>query len=258
MANGLGQRLSGVFGVQVALDLLGLVGADDALADRFQIGAQAGMAGVFALQDGEFRAVEAGQTRVDAVLGGLGGLSGLGALQRQHTAGFQAVADGAGDHAVALAARIDDAGLLEHRQQVGGGGQRLLGRRDIAFPQRGRLKVGAAADTLGGDARHRQDGALGRLHNGLVGILHALVEGGDKVGRGGLGLAAHGALEAAEKERQDDAAVAAGAAQQRRGGSRGDLLNGAVVRHGRKIVHGVADGHRHIGAGVAVRHGEYV
>ena len=68
---------------------------------------------------------------------------------------------------------------------------------------------------LRADAGDGQDGALGRLHDGLVGGLHTLGQGGGK-------LIAVGALEllqilgkAAKQKGSDDAGIAARAAQQR-------------------------------------------
>ena len=102
-----------------------------------------------------------------------------------------------------------------------------------------------------------QNGALGRLHNRLVGSVHAALQGlGPQNAVAGLhALQLLG--DAPHQQGQDDTGVAPGAPEH--GGSRGlgGLLQGGVL-HLPQVSGGGVDGHGHIGAGIAVRHGENV
>ena len=116
---------------------------------------------------------------------------------------------------------------------------------------------GSAGSTGGRHAGHGEDGALGGLHNGLVGGGHAEVQRNGQVPAVD-GLALLDALgKAAEQQGQDDARVAAGAPQQRGSGRLGGQAHGGILVLFQLSGRG-ADGQAHIGAGIAVGHGEHV
>ena len=139
-----------------------------------------------------------------------------------------------------------------------------LGERVARGPQQAlkhELHIGIVLGKLRrggrGHAADREDGALGGLHDGLVGRLDAGGEGGGKLLRVCRLQALQGLGNAAEQQRQNDAGIAAGAAQQRVRRAlarRADLLERLLRERDGGGVHGQA----HVGAGIAVRHGEYV
>ena len=111
------------------------------------------------------------------------------------------------DHAhIPLPARVDHARLLENRQHVWGFDKRLF----CGVEQAGEhaLDVGSLPRRLHrlfcGDARNRENGALGGLHHGFVGRFHAGVKGGGEFD--GVGLVDPCELlgKAAKQKRGDD------------------------------------------------------
>ena len=160
----------------------------------------------------------------------------------------------------ALSAGIDHARLLEGGEHVRRLGQNGLAAADDLVKQPRqvvRVLADIARGILGDDADDRQDRALLGLHDGLVGGIRA---GAQRLGKL---LRVHGlaALDAAGKAaqdlREDDAGVAAralecAARRQIRHAGRavhvlsGDFLDGGFHRQG------------HVGARIAVRHGEHV
>jgi len=154
---------------------------------------------------------------------------------------------------------VEDAGLGQNGVLVHGIGQGDAG----GLHHRGHhfLKVGAVLGAfhrgVGGQAADGEDGALGGLHNGLVGRFHAGNEGGGEL-RGGGGLQLFETLrKAAEEEGGDHAGVAPGAPQQGGGDAVGHVGGGAggvPAQLGGRGAHGQA----HVGAGVAVGDGEHV
>ena len=166
---------------------------------------------------------------------------------------------GAEDDKIALAAGVHNAGLFQHRVQVDGVLQRFLAGLDGA--DQGGLQAGAGSGSLGrgggGQAGHGEDGALGRLHDGLVGRVDPVLHGAGKLhGAGGLN-ALEPAGDAPEQQGQNHAGVAAGAPQQ--GG--GHAVSGGGHRFKLLLAQlhsGFVHGQAHVGAGVAVGHGEDV
>ena len=119
------------------------------------------------------------------------------------------------------------------------------------------LLLGGLGGSLGGQAGDGEDGALGRLHDGLVGGGHALVEGGSQGHAVGGVVVLQGLGHAAEEQGEDDAGVATGAPQQ------GGGVGGGSLGHGGGglflgLSGGGANGQGHVGAGVAVGHREDV
>ena len=137
--------------------------------------------------------------------------------------------------------------------------QSLLGRLD-GGTQNGLGIAGLFGGLNGsvtGNAGHRQDGALGGLHHGLIGsgsaLFQALSQNGAVSGAGVL----HALGNAAEQQRGDNTGVAAGTAEQ----SAGSDLQGAAQSGVFQLVQllgSVVQGHGHIGAGVAIGHREDV
>ena len=266
--DGLGQDLAGVGGVDVEVDDVIVLDADHAVAVGLGKGAHLGGAGPVLLVDEELGAVAVldvlhlhqvvgkdaaacvGGGELGLVLGGLGG--GDDALAVEHLAhAFK-------DDQDALAPGVHHAGLFQHGQQVGGVVQGALAGGQDQIPQLVHIGDAAGAGLLRGDAGHRQDGALGGLHDGLIGGLDALFQGDDQVLGAGLLFALQRLGEAAEQQAGDDARVAPRAPQHGGGGGLGGLAHGAVVGQGFQLGHRRADGHPHVGAGIAVRHGEHV
>ena len=158
----------------------------------------------------------------------------------------------------ALTASVNDAGLLQNGQQIGGVVQSLLAGSHHHVPQGGHILGTAGGGFFGSHAGHGQDGALGGLHDGLIGALDALLQGFDDIVGGSFLLALQRLGEAAEQQAGDNAGVAAGTAQHGGGSGLGGLAHGAAVIQSFQLAHGCAHGHAHVGAGVAVRNGEDV
>ena len=103
-----------------------------------------------------------------------------------------------------------------------------------------------------------EDGALGRLHHRLIGSLNALGERARQIKAVGGFLPLHILGEAAEQQRSNDAGIAPSPPQQRSSGNLRDLAGGDVIPSLGKLLGRIAQGQRHVGAGVAVGHGEHV
>ncbi len=160
----------------------------------------------------------------------------------------------------AAAARIHHTGLLEGRQHIGGelenvftAGKDYAHQRIIIIGGGLRLFYGFFSN----DARDSQDGALLGAHDGLISHLRTCLQRLGKLDGGNLFNALQRAREAAEQLGQDDAAVAARAAQRALGQSCGSFA-GVYIFLAADFARGAHNGKRHIGARVAVRHGEYV
>ena len=196
----------------------------------------------------------------DALAGGFAGHFGLGGDlgTGNDLAAVEHLLHALKDQHDALAAGVHDAGLFQHRQQVRGVVQCGLTGLQSGIPHGGHVQLGALGGFLGSQAGDSQDGALGGLHDGLVGSLNTLLQCSSKVGGGGLGLILQCLGEAAEQKARDNAGVAACAAQHGRGSGLAGLGHGAAVRHGFQLGAGCADGHAHVRAGVAVGHRENV
>ena len=159
----------------------------------------------------------------------------------------------------ALAARIDDAGSSQNRQQ----GWRFLYRFASRLEHVGHHKIEVlrycrgAHRVVGGLPDNCQDRALHRLDNTLVGGFTACPQAGSQVTRADAGLVAETVRHAAQDLREDDAGVAAGAHQR-------TLCHG--LRHATDVrfaavfdlCPGRAHGQHHIDAGVAIRNRKHV
>ena len=160
---------------------------------------------------------------------------------------------------IALAAGVYHAGLFQHGVHFHRLGQGDFTGADglLQHEFHGVVLLGGLGGTLGGQTGDGQHRALGRLHHRAVGGGHALLHGGGQRRTVGLGQALQGLGHAPEQQGQDDAGVAPGAPQQTPGGDLGGVVDGGglgLVQLGA----GGLDGQVHIGAGVAVRHGENV
>ena len=191
--------------------------------------------------------------------GRLGDLLDAHLIRRREDLALQGGKHGLEDHHVAHAARVHNAGLLEHGIKVDGVGQGLFPGGDGGLQrvlQRGALLRGGAGG-LGGQAGDGEDRALGGLHDGLVGGVHALLHSGGEGARVRLVQALELFGNAAKQQAQNHAGVAARRAQQggghavSRGGDGGKLILPQL--HG-----GLFHGQAHVGAGVAVRNGKNV
>src|SRR5699024_3474882 len=194
--DGFREDLAGVGGVDVEVDDVVVLDADHAVAVGLGKGAHLGGAGPVLLVDQELGAVAVldvlhlhqvvgkdaaagvGGGQLGLVLGGLGG--GDDALAVEH------LAHALEDDQDALAPGVHHAGLFQDGQQVGGVVQGALAGGQDPVPQLVHVGDAAGPGLLRGDAGHRQDGALGGLHDGLIGGLDALFQGGDQVPGAGL------------------------------------------------------------------------
>ncbi len=266
--DGLGEDLAGVGGVNVQVDDVVVLDADHAVAVGLGKGAHLGGAGTVVLVNQELGAVAVldvlhlhqvvGKDAAAGIGGGQLGLV-LGLLGgRNDVLAVEHLAHALKDNHDALAPCVHDAGLLQDGQQVGGVLQGALAGSQHQVPQLGHIGNLAGLGLLGGDAGHRQDGALGGLHDGLVSGLHALLQSQDQIVGAGLLLALQGLGEAAEQQAGDDARVAAGAPQHGGSGGLGGLAHGAVSAQSFQLADGSAHRHAHVGAGVTVGHGEDV
>ena len=161
----------------------------------------------------------------------------------------------------AQAAGVDHAGLFEHGQLLGSEGQGFDGALVGHLPQGDDVPF---AGVVGNNRRvrrapdHRQHRPFTGLADGVVGR----VGGGAKGGHGVGGVDFHGAGYAvgktAQQLRQDDAAVAAGSPE----GAGGDGFGHFAGRSGVGVLVHLLDAgaqrEQHVGAGVAVGDGEDV
>ena len=266
--DGLAQDLAGVSGVDMQVDDIVILDADHAVAVGFGKGAHLCGACALVLVDEELGAVAVldvlhlhqvvGEHALACVLGGELGLVGGALAAGHHGLAVEHLAHALKDDHNALAACVHNAGLFQHGQQVGGILQRLLACGHHHVPQGGDLLGTAGGSFLAGHPGNGQDGALGGLHHGLVGTLHALFQGGDDVGGVGFLLAFQRLGEAAEQQAGDHAGVAARTAQHGGGSGLGGLTHGAAVVQRVQLCHGGTHRHAHVGAGVAIGHGENV
>ena len=240
---------------------------NNGVAVGFKEGAQAGNAGIGILVQQELGAVAVLDVLdLHQVVGknalacgfagylGLGGDLGTG----DDLAAVEYLLHALKDQHDALAAGVHDTGLFQYGQQVRGVVQRGLTGLQRGVPHGRNIQLGALGGLLGSQTGDGQDRALGGLHDGLVGGLDALLQGGSQVSGGCLGLVLQRLGEAAEQKARDNAGVAAGAAQHGGGSGLAGLGHGAAVGHGLKLGAGGADGHAHVRAGITVRHGENV
>ena len=265
--NGLTQHHAGVGGVDMAVGNVVVLDHNNGVTVGLKEGAQAGNAGIGILVQQELGAVAVFDVLdLHQVVGknalacgfagylGLGGDLGTG----DDLAAVEHLLHALKDQHDALTAGVHDTGLFQHGQQVRGVVQRGLTGLQRGVPHGRNIQLGALGGLLGSQTGDGQDRALGGLHDGLVGGLDALLQGGSQVSRGCLGLVLQRLGEAAEQKARDSAGVAAGAAQHGGGSGLAGLGHGAAVGHGLKLGAGGADGHAHVRAGITVRNGENV
>ena len=179
------------------------------------------------------------------------------------------------DHGEAEAAGVDDAGLAQHRQQVGAAPHRLLARVERALEHLGDQQVLAAdlllaeprlvhvrqleGDAVGHLAHDREDRPLGRLADGVVRAVGGARHRGPDQDRVDELAGARGELlgRAADQLGEDHAAVAAGAEQRRAGDALDDLVaidrvELALLGQAVELVEHGAQRERHVVPGVAV------
>ena len=260
----LGQHLAGHVRVHVHLDDLVVVDHDDTVAEILQERAQELRALAVLARDDKLRAVaerdlagvELGEVR--ALFRCLRG-SRSGGGHGGGGAALQIAEHGVHDEHEALAAGIDHACAAQHGVDVLRVGQRLArgGEQRIEHALKVRAVLGEGHGGLRAQTADGEDCALGRLHDGLVGGVHAGGDGGGKFRRARSLAALEGLGDPAEQQRQNDAGVAARTAQQR---ARGAVGHGA---DGVGLLAAELDGGRvhrqaHVRAGIAVRNREDV
>ena len=237
------------------------------IAVGFQESAQTGHAGVLIFVQQELGAVAVLDVLhfhqvvgKNALAGGVAGHLGLGGHLGggNDLAAVEHLLHALEHHHDALTARVHHAGLFQHGQLVGGVLQSGLTGGHHLGPQALLVHVGAGGGLLGGQPGDGEDGALGGLHDRLVGGLHAHLQRRGQVGGGGGGLALQRLGKAAEQKAGDNAGVAAGAPQHGGGGGLAGLAHGAVVRQGLQLTAGGAHRHAHVGAGIAIGDREHV
>ena len=191
---------------------------------------------------------------------GLLGLFLFGEAAFQHDAAAEHAEHSLENEAQPLAAGVHNPSLFQHRQQVGGVLQSVCGAHAGGVPHLNGIAAQLQGFTapFGSDSGHGEDSAFRGLHYSLVGLVHAQLQRGHQVFGGDLLLALQALGDAPEQQGQNDAGVAPGAPQH--GGSRLFRCLGSVGRVV-QLLHFLrrgANGHGHVGAGVAVGHGENV
>ena len=266
--DGLAQNLTGVGGVNVQVDDIVILNADHAVAVGFCKGAHLGGAGTLVLVDKELGAVAVGNVlhlhqvvgehALTGIFSGQLCLVGGSLAAGNHVLAVEHLAHALKDDHDALTACVHNAGLLQHGQQVGGILQCLLTGSQHHVPQGGHIGGIAGGSFLGSNACNGQNGALGGLHHGLVSALNTLLQGSHDIGNVSLFFSLQSLGKAAEQQTGDNAGVAARTAQHGRSSSLGSFAHGAAVVQSFQLTHGSAHGHAHVGAGVAIGHGENV
>ena len=159
-----------------------------------------------------------------------------------------------------LSAGIDHARLLERREHVRGLFQNGLAAADDLIQQLGqvaRMLGHIAGRIFRDDADYRQNRAFLRLHDRLVRRVRAGSESfGKRFGVDGL-RAVDSAGKAAQNLRKDNAGVSARALERAAGGHAEQLAGARLVQR-RNLLDGGFHRQGHVGARVAVRHGENV
>ena len=265
--NRLAEHNAGVGGMHMAVGDVVILNDDDRIAVGLKEGAQLGDAGAGVLVDKELGAVAVLDVLDLHQVVGKNALARSVAVQLRLGGDFFAL-----DHAApvkdllhalehdqdALAARVHNTGLFQHRQQVRGILQRgLAGGHDLG-PQGRDLGGGGGGGRFGRQAGDGQDGAFGRLHDRLVSGFHAHLQRFGQVGGLRFLLALQRLGEAAEQKARDDAGVAARAAQHGGGRHLAGLRDRAGIGQRFQLLGGRADGHAHVRARITVRYRENV
>ena len=247
-------------GVDVGLDDLVVLHQHQAVAHAVQEGAQVigvlvvvtGADELGAVAEGDLTGLEGGEVSLFLLDG-----SGLAALG--HGDAPQLVQHTLQDDNKAHAACVHHACLLQDGVHVGGLSQGLLSLEDggLQHVLKGGVFLGCTACPVACHAGDGEDGALCGLHDCLVGGDDACVQTVGQVDAVYGILVLQGLGEAAEDEGEDDAGVAPGTPEHGRG------IHGNGLTHGGGVLllelSGCgADGQAHVGAGVAVGHGEDV
>ena len=242
------------------MDLKGLVvlADDQAVADGAQVGPQGLNGGVLPLAHDEHRVEGEGDLflaeggEIGLALGlFLGHIRDLLAPQGpQHTVQ---------NHQIPLSAGVHHAGLFQHRIHLNGLRQGLLALADgllqDVFHAVALLRsLHGPVSRQPGDRQHR---ALCGLHHSAIGGGHALLQSAGQLHTIGLLISLEILGHTPKQQGEDNAGVSSCAPQEGGGG------DGRGVGHGDGLVFpqlcgGGLDGQAHVGAGVAVRHGEYV
>ena len=192
-------------------------------------------------------------------LGGRGGGVEVGELLA--AVAKRGVHEGLEEGGKAIGTGVDHAVLLEDGQEVGRAGHGLVGLHDERLEGLGDghlLLLGAvcAGRHVADDG---EDGALDRLAHGLEGHLHAVAQGRGHVGRGHGVMRGDEALgQAAQNLARNDAGVAARAHERAVRDGLGHIGHRGVGGQRLDLLHDGPQRERHVGAGVAVGHGEDV
>ena len=254
----LGKGVAG--NIRVHMDLEGLVVLtdDQTVADGAEVGPQGLDGGVFPLAHDEYRVkgkgdlflAYGGEIRLAFRLGLVYFRNGLAPQGTQHTVQ---------DHQIPLSPGVHNAGLLQNRIHFNGLIQCLQTCADGLLQDifHAVALLGSLCGPIGGQTGNRQHGALGGLHHGTVCGGHTLFHGGGQLHAVSFVHALEVLGNAPEQQGKDDTGISASTPQQSRSG------DGGGVRHGDGLIFlqlrgGGLDGQAHVGAGVTVRHGEYI
>ena len=260
--NGLVQSLAGVVGMHMDLDDLVVVHQHQTVAQAVQEGPE--LFGVIlilpandelgAIGKGDVLGIEVGE------IGGFLDCAILSPILRDdHILTLQGQQHCFQCQSPALAAGIHNSRLFQHGVLV-----HSIGQGDLRLFQGGHLDklhivllLGSGSGLGGSQPGDGEDGALGGLHNGLIGSVHALLQGLGPQNTIAAVMALQCPLQALEEQRQDHARVAPGAPQCGGSGGLGHGVQLGAV-HTPQIVGCGVDSHGHIRAGVAIGHGENV
>ena len=185
----------------------------------------------------------------------LHGGGGVGDFLAPHHRGIAGV-----DQQQAPSAGVHHAGLLEGRQHVGGALEDGLAAPEHDGHQRVvivGILLHLLEGVLGNHAGHGEDGALLGLHHGLVGLIRTGLEGVGELDGGNLLHTAERLGKAAQQLGGNHAGIAPGALERALGQGVRGLVRTEVFLAGH-LPGSALHGQGHVGAGIAVRHGEHV
>ena len=167
------------------------------------------------------------------------------------------------DQAQPLPAGVHYPGFFQNRQQVGGVFQSFSRAGAGGFPNFygiGPFLLGfqSLSALLGGYPGHGKNGALRGFHHSLISGVHAQLQRMDQLLRADLLFSLQTLGDPPEQQGKNDAGVSSRSPQHGGSGFFGGFPGGSGIGKGFQFLGSGADGHGHIGAGIAVRHRENV
>ena len=254
----LGQGRTGDVRVYMDLERIVVLADNQAIADGAEISPQGLNGGIFPFAHNEHR-VEGEGDLLLAEGGEIGLALGLFLAHIRNLLTPQGPQHTVQYYQIPLSAGVHHPGLFQHRVHFDGLVQGLQTLADGLLQDifHAVALFGGLGGPVGGQTGDCQHRALCGLHHSAVGGGHALLQSAGQLHTIGLLIALEILGHPPKQQGEDNAGVSSCASQQSGGG------DGRGVRHGDgliflQLVGGGLDGQAHVGAGVAVRHGEYV